>query len=53
MGAYYGVAKADESRTMRGGDGAEGDGGGAGFSEAAGIDADGLAEVALQEGHWE
>jgi hypothetical protein len=38
---------------MRGGDGVEGDGGGAGLSEAAGIDADGLAEVALKEGHRE
>jgi hypothetical protein len=38
---------------MRRGDGAEGDGGGAGLSEAAGIDADGLAEVALKEGHRE
>jgi hypothetical protein len=38
---------------MRGGDGPEGDGGGAGLSEAAGIHADGLAEVALKEGHRE
>jgi hypothetical protein len=51
--AYYGVANADESGTMRGGHGAEGDGGGAGLSQAAGIDADGLTQVALQEGHRE
>jgi len=49
-GEHYGVAKADESGSMRGGDGAEGDGGGAGLGEAAGIGADGLTEVALQEG---
>lgn len=34
---------------MRGGDGAERDGGGAGFGEAAGVRPDGLAEVTLEE----
>lgn len=34
---------------MSGGDGAEGDGSGAGLGEAAGVGADGLAEVALEE----
>jgi hypothetical protein len=38
---------------VRGGDGAEGDGDGAGFGEAAGVGADGLAEVSLQEGERE
>lgn len=51
--AHYGVAMADESGAMRGGDGAEGDGGWADIGEAAIIGADGLAEVALKEGQRE
>jgi hypothetical protein len=52
-GVSHGITKADERRTVRGGDGAEGDGDGAGFEEAAGVGADGLAEVSLQEGERE
>lgn len=52
-GTHYGVAKANESGAMRGGDGAEGDGGGAGLAEASGIGADGFAEVTLQKGQRE
>jgi hypothetical protein len=52
-GVSHGVTKADERRTVRGGDGAEGDGDGAGFEEAAGVGADGLAEVSLQVGERE
>ena len=48
-GAAYGVAEADEGRSVSGRDGAQRDGGGAGFAEAAGVWSDGLAEVALEE----
>ena len=48
-GDAYGVAEADEGRSVSGRDGAERDGGGAGFAEAAGDGSDGLAEVALQK----
>jgi hypothetical protein len=38
---------------MRGGNGAEGDGGGASLGEASGIGADGFAKVTLEEGQRE
>lgn len=38
---------------MSRGDGAEGYSGGAGLGGAAGVGADGLAKVALEEGEWE
>lgn len=49
----HSFAEADECRAVCGGDDADSDGGGTGLGEAAGVGADGLAQVALQEGERE